>query len=118
MSARKDALKDRLSRYREIKTVTARNSGRAISMPIWFVLDDENLYLLFRCRGRKHNGTRTCARTRQSASMPGAQQFPIAPAARGDQLSRCRAASRAQRELPSLLTDSFMAAHIVCGRPR
>jgi deazaflavin-dependent oxidoreductase (nitroreductase family) len=47
MPARNDALKDRLSRYREIKiTVTGRNSGRAISMLVWFVLDDENLYLL------------------------------------------------------------------------
>jgi hypothetical protein len=47
MPARNDALKDRLSRYREIKiTVTGRNSGRAISMPVWFVLDNENLYLL------------------------------------------------------------------------
>ena len=47
MPTRNDALKDRLSRYREIKiTVTGRNSGRAISMPVWFVLDDENLYLL------------------------------------------------------------------------
>jgi deazaflavin-dependent oxidoreductase (nitroreductase family) len=47
MPARNDALKDRLSRYREIKiTVTGRNSGRAISMPVWFVLGDETLYLL------------------------------------------------------------------------
>ena len=47
MPVRSHALKDRLSRYREIKiTVTGRNSGRAISMPVWFVLDDENLYLL------------------------------------------------------------------------
>jgi deazaflavin-dependent oxidoreductase (nitroreductase family) len=47
MPVRNDALKERLSRYREIKiTVTGRNSGRAISMPVWFVLDDENLYLL------------------------------------------------------------------------
>ena len=41
-----DALKDRLSRYREIKiTVTGRKSGRAISVPVWFV-SDEKLYLL------------------------------------------------------------------------
>ena len=47
MPTRNDTLKDRLSRYREIKiTVTGRNSGRAISMPVWFVLDNENLYLL------------------------------------------------------------------------
>src|SRR5712691_10193542 len=47
MPARNDALKDRLSRYREIKIkVTGRNSGRAISIPVWFVLDDERLCLL------------------------------------------------------------------------
>ena len=42
-----DALRDRLSRYREIKiSVTGRESGRTISIPIWFVFDDEKLYLL------------------------------------------------------------------------
>jgi deazaflavin-dependent oxidoreductase (nitroreductase family) len=47
MPARNDALKDRLSRYREINiTVTGRKSGRAISVPVWFVLEDEKLYLL------------------------------------------------------------------------
>jgi deazaflavin-dependent oxidoreductase (nitroreductase family) len=47
MPARNAALKDRLSRYREINiTVIGRKSGRAISIPVWFVLDDENLYLL------------------------------------------------------------------------
>jgi deazaflavin-dependent oxidoreductase (nitroreductase family) len=47
MPARKDALKDRLSRSREIQiTVTGRKSGRAISIPVWFVLEDDKLYLL------------------------------------------------------------------------
>ena len=47
MPAQNDALKDRLSRYREIKiSVTGRKSGRAISIPVWFVVDDEKLYLL------------------------------------------------------------------------
>jgi deazaflavin-dependent oxidoreductase (nitroreductase family) len=47
MPAQKDALKDRLSRYREIKlTVTGRKSGRPISRPVWFVFDDDKLYLL------------------------------------------------------------------------
>jgi deazaflavin-dependent oxidoreductase (nitroreductase family) len=42
-----DPLKERLSRYREIKiTVTGRKSGRSISIPVWFVLDDDRLYLL------------------------------------------------------------------------
>jgi deazaflavin-dependent oxidoreductase (nitroreductase family) len=46
MPSHKDSLKDRLSRYRGIKiTVTGRKSGRAISRPVWFVLDDK-LYLL------------------------------------------------------------------------
>jgi deazaflavin-dependent oxidoreductase (nitroreductase family) len=45
--SRNDALKDRLSRYREITiTVTGRKSGRTISNPVWFVFEDEKLYLL------------------------------------------------------------------------
>lgn len=47
MPAPKDNLKERLSRYREINiTVTGRKSGRAISIPVWFVLDENNLHLL------------------------------------------------------------------------
>lgn len=47
MPMRNDALKDRLSRYREITiTVTGRKSGRAISNPVWFVLDEDDLDLL------------------------------------------------------------------------
>jgi deazaflavin-dependent oxidoreductase (nitroreductase family) len=44
---RNDALKDRLSPYREITiTVTGRKSGRAISIPVWFVVEDDKLYIL------------------------------------------------------------------------
>jgi deazaflavin-dependent oxidoreductase (nitroreductase family) len=40
-------LKGRLSRYREINlNVTGRRSGRTISQPVWFVFDDDKLYLL------------------------------------------------------------------------
>ncbi|MGD0569384.1 MAG: nitroreductase/quinone reductase family protein [Candidatus Sulfotelmatobacter sp.] len=40
-------LKDRLTRSREIKiSVTGRKSGRTISNPVWFVLDEDKLYLL------------------------------------------------------------------------
>lgn len=40
-------LKARLSRSREIHiSVTGRKSGRTISIPVWFVLDDDKLYLL------------------------------------------------------------------------
>ncbi len=47
MPAHNDALKDRLSRYREIKiTVTGRKSGRPISIPVWFVSEGDKLYLL------------------------------------------------------------------------
>jgi hypothetical protein len=47
MAARNDTLKDRLSRFREIKlSVTGRNSGRTISIPVWFVLEGDKLYLL------------------------------------------------------------------------
>src|SRR5580693_4906037 len=42
-----DALKNRLSRLNEINiTVTGRKSGRPISVPVWFVLEDGKLYLL------------------------------------------------------------------------
>src|SRR5258708_24208115 len=47
MATRNDALRDRLSRYREINiSVTVRKSGRLISIPVWFVLEDQRLYLL------------------------------------------------------------------------
>jgi len=47
MQAQNDALKDRLSRYSEIKIgVIGRKSGHTISIPVWFVLDGKNLYLL------------------------------------------------------------------------
>src|SRR5271167_3061734 len=46
MPTQNDALTARLVRSREINiTVTGRKSGRAISIPVWFVLDGE-LYLL------------------------------------------------------------------------
>jgi deazaflavin-dependent oxidoreductase (nitroreductase family) len=47
MPARNDALKDRLSRFREMNlSVTGRKSGRIISIPVWFVFEDAKLYLL------------------------------------------------------------------------
>jgi len=46
-ATRKDSLGDRLSRSREINiSVTGRKSGRTISQPVWFVLDDDTLCLL------------------------------------------------------------------------
>ena len=43
----KNGLKDRLARYRQIKiSVIGRKSGHTISIPVWFVLERENLYLL------------------------------------------------------------------------
>jgi deazaflavin-dependent oxidoreductase (nitroreductase family) len=46
-AARKDDLRGRLSRSREINiSVTGRKSGRTISIPIWFVADDKKLSLL------------------------------------------------------------------------
>lgn len=42
-----NTLKDHLHRYRQIKiTVIGRKSGRSISVPVWFVFEEENLYLL------------------------------------------------------------------------
>jgi len=47
MPAHSHTLKSRLSRSREINIrVTGRKSGRAFSIPVWFVADDEKLYLL------------------------------------------------------------------------
>jgi deazaflavin-dependent oxidoreductase (nitroreductase family) len=43
----KESIRDRLSRYREIKlSVMGRKSGRTISIPVWFVLEGDKLYLL------------------------------------------------------------------------
>src|SRR5579864_7596030 len=45
--ARKDPLRERLSRSSEINiSVTGRKSGRTISIPIWFVFADDIVYLL------------------------------------------------------------------------
>ena len=47
MPTRNNALQDRLSRYRQISlSVTGRKSGRLISVPVWFVLEGDKLYLL------------------------------------------------------------------------
>lgn len=47
MPPRNDALRDRLSRSQEITiNVTGRKSGRPISIPIWFVFQEDTLYLL------------------------------------------------------------------------
>ena len=47
MPAQKGSLKDSLTRSQEIEiTVTGRESGRAISNPIWFASDNDKLYLL------------------------------------------------------------------------
>jgi len=47
VAAPKGSLKNRLSRYRQIKLgVTGRKSGKTISVLVWFVLEGEKLYLL------------------------------------------------------------------------
>jgi deazaflavin-dependent oxidoreductase (nitroreductase family) len=47
MTTAKGDLKERLSRYREIKlSVIGRKSGKTISIPVWFVLEGETLWLL------------------------------------------------------------------------
>ena len=47
MPTSKDALKDRLARYRELKiSVIGRKSGNTITIPVWFVLEGEKLWLL------------------------------------------------------------------------
>ncbi len=40
-------LKSHLTRFRQIKlSVVGRKSGKTISIPVWFVLEDNKLYLL------------------------------------------------------------------------
>ena len=47
MPSKNDSLTERLSRDSEITiTVTGRKSGRTISIPIWFVWNEERFYLL------------------------------------------------------------------------
>jgi deazaflavin-dependent oxidoreductase (nitroreductase family) len=47
MPTRNDALKKSLSQSSELTiTVIGRRSGRRISIPIWFFLESDNLYLL------------------------------------------------------------------------
>ncbi len=42
MPTSNEALKERLARYREIKiTVIGRKSGKKISVPVWFVFEEE-----------------------------------------------------------------------------
>jgi deazaflavin-dependent oxidoreductase (nitroreductase family) len=46
MKSNKDLL-DRLARYRQITlSVVGRKTGRTISVPVWFVLEGNRLYLL------------------------------------------------------------------------
>lgn len=41
------ALKERLTRYRQIQlSVTGRKSGKTISIPVWFVVEGDTLFLL------------------------------------------------------------------------
>ncbi len=47
MATSKETLRERLGRYREIRiTVIGRKSGRKISVPVWFVVEGDELYLL------------------------------------------------------------------------
>jgi len=47
VTASKGSVKDRLSRCRQIKlSVIGRKSGKTISVPVWFVLEGDTLYLL------------------------------------------------------------------------
>ena len=52
-------LEERLIRYRQIKiSVIGRKSGNTISIPVWFVLEGERLYLL-PVQVRTRSGTKT-----------------------------------------------------------
>ena len=46
-TANKPDMKERLARYRQIKlSVIGRKTGQTISIPVWFVLEGDRLYLL------------------------------------------------------------------------
>ena len=46
-STNRKTLKDRLKKYRQIRiSVIGRKTGQTISVPVWFVLDNDKLYLL------------------------------------------------------------------------
>jgi deazaflavin-dependent oxidoreductase (nitroreductase family) len=47
MPASSESLQEHISHSSEIKiTVTGRSTGRAITIPVWFVAEDNKLYLL------------------------------------------------------------------------
>jgi len=47
MPIKNHSLKDRLARYRQIRlSVIGRKTGKTISIPVWFVLEGEELFLL------------------------------------------------------------------------
>ena len=47
MPTAKNGLKERLARFRQIKiSVIGRSSERTISIPVWFILEGNKLYLL------------------------------------------------------------------------
>ena len=47
MPTSKGSLKEQLTRFRQIRiSVIGRKSGNTISIPVWFVLEGEKLYLL------------------------------------------------------------------------
>ena len=79
MPISKDSLKDRLAHYRQIKiSVVGRKSGKTISIPVWFVLEGEKLFLL-PVRGSTRSGTRTSSRTRRFGLMRGALEGSSEP---------------------------------------
>jgi deazaflavin-dependent oxidoreductase (nitroreductase family) len=52
MPISKDSLKDRLTRYQQITiSVIGRKSGRKISIPVWFVVEDSNTLWLMPVQG-------------------------------------------------------------------
>ena len=86
MPSSKETLKARLARYRQIKiSVIGRKSGRTISIPVWFVLEGEKLYLL-----PVQGSARWSARCAGRFSAPAAAPPPVPPDRR-----RCGAASAA-----------------------
>jgi len=77
VTASKGSLKERLSRYRQINlSVTGRKSGRTISIPVWFVLEGEKLYLL-PVQGRSAFATRAFVTKREQKNKSAVLQAAI-----------------------------------------
>ena len=95
MAGSKDGLKDRLARHNQIKiSVVGRKSGRTISIPVWFVLEGDKLYLL-PVQGSDTQWYRNVLKNRS-----------IRISTRGDE-AECRAAPVTDAKTVRLIVEAF-----------